>query len=69
MNSLDLKKVQFENSVKKLNRMAIIKYSTIGNFNESSVPAIATMIILMVVIPNPPKAVPIVNLDTTDYER
>ena len=41
----------------------------IGNFKVYDVPAIATIIIRMQVIPSPPKAVPIVNFETTASER
>ena len=40
-----------------------------GAYKSSLVPAIATIIILRDVIPSPPKAVPIVNLDTTDSDK
>ena len=35
----------------------------------SSVPETATIIILNIVIDSPLRAVPMVNLDTTDYDR
>lgn len=40
-----------------------------GKVKSSLVPAIATIIILRAVIPKPPNAVPMVNLDTHDSER
>ncbi len=52
-----------------LKAIAITKYMMIGKINESSVPAIATIIILNAVITNPLKAVPIVNFDTTDSDK
>jgi len=55
--------------VKTLKRIAMMKYRMIGNVNSSFVPAIATIIILKTVMNNPLNAVPIVNFETTDYER
>lgn len=55
--------------MKKLNKIAMMKYKIIGNVSESSVPAIATIIILKTVIPSPPNAVPIVNFETTDSDK
>lgn len=49
--------------------MAMAKYMIIGPVLALSVPAIATMIILKMHIERPLKAVPIVYLDTTDWER
>jgi hypothetical protein len=56
-------------NVNMLKAIAITKYMMIGKINESSVPAIATIIILNAVITNPLKAVPIVNFDTTDSDK
>ena len=55
--------------MKKLNRIAIMKYNMIGKVSESSVPAIDMIIILNIVIDRPLRAVPIVNLATHDSER
>jgi len=67
--SRERKNVRLLNNVKTLKRIAMMKYRMIGNVNSSFVPAIATIIILKTVMNNPLNAVPIVNFETTDYER
>jgi hypothetical protein len=49
--------------------IAITKYKIIGKVSSLLVPAIEIIIIRNDVILNPLNAVPIVNFDTTDYDK
>ena len=69
MYSLERKNVKLLKRVKKLNKIAITKYKIIGKVSSLLVPAIEIIIIRNDVILNPLNAVPIVNFDTTDYDK